>query len=1297
MASDAVLRIASHNVRGLTKAKAGVLVQAWQRNKLDLVLLQETHVNNPHDRAAIEASLSAYKIVWSFPLGSSYSSVAPSADGPSAPVRACRGVALCVRRAALAPRGPIAWEDASVVPGNEGRSIAVTIRWAGHTIRLVNVYLPNIPAERQRFITSCVLPLVTSLPNGAQLILGGDFNFVIDPEMDRLRLPDVRACRPADPTVAHWTASMPWLTDVFRTRHPHRREFTWFRPAGGHTGAHSASRIDRFYVTPHLAGYVRSMRRCSEATARSPVFRLIADADHISDHAMIGVALTAKAPVRQGRSGMGRVRLRFEGHQDLVREFERRAGLLIGTLPAGGVRLIEAWPRFKKSLAFLVRDINSRVHHPSSSERAALSSRFSGVIARCQNGDALALNELPLARRLLVEADQADSRNATTIERREWLHHGESPGPLLSSQLKRPPGVDSVAALRIAHQPLVTDPLLLPDVMACHLESISSRQPVDMTAQTEVLGSVEPTRRLSQAQASLLEDVDVSDEEVLASLKRASPGTSPGPDGLPMDLWRKYRALFAPPLARLFSAIAAGGRLPTGFHTGNITMIFKAGDRTDPANYRPITLLNSDYRAYARVLASRLGPILSSVIDPHQTAFLPGRHIGENILLAQALPRALSRANAGAVSVACDFRKAYDTVDREYLYQAMRVMGCGPQFCRMVKALLTRTRARVELNGFQSRSVAFAIGVRQGCPLAPFLYLFVAQTMSCFLTARGIGIVVAGTRLVVTQFADDTFAYLPSWDRVAPFLQDMTQFGRASGQYLNLSKTTAIPMGTLAVVPPPLDVTLRVATKPVMLGVPLSEDLSSGIQSAKVDWGRRTQRVLQRLQKISTLPISAFGRGLAASSYALSSLLYVAEFAGFPTLPAARGRLVDGIAPLQAQVANLVDTGRGPLQPNATERVFRGVSLDNQFGSPRLGGFGVLPLRHHILARHAVWAVRLLVALTSQRVPLWARILKAEIDGLHRGTLLMRRSSITLGIVNIFLYRPSLAEMASASPPVRRMFQALAAMPCPFFHTGAQLRPGSLADMQSQLMSVWGWPTTTGFVSIRQLTVRAATELLVAEQLAARQEKHKVFCRQACSLADAVPASDNQLEKLLRDLWQTPCGNAVKETFWRMIVDALPTAARRHASGELCACGRVMPDRAHHFWVCPVARNIVQHVQRQLDAFLTATSGPGVQLTVQHVWLCKVPPRVQPWLWRTVCMAAVSAMDFGRAFMASQRLSGRAYGQSLVDMAGTNSIARLWDLLAEVSASRRLPLPAGVYSEQPFLRFRGSWDVNRVP
>ncbi len=343
--------------------------------------------------------------------------------------------------------------------------------------------------------------------------------------------------------------------------------------------------------------------------------------------------------------------------------------------------------------------------------------------------------------------------------------------------------------------------------------------------------------------------------------------------------------------------------------------------------------------------------------------------------------------------------------------------------------------------------------------------------------------------------------------------------------------------------------------------------------------------------------------------------------------------------------------------------------------------------------------MRLAVAILIRPMPLWARILKAEMDRMRNGVLYMRRVDMSCprGVVNIFLYRPTLAEVASASPPVRRMFQALAVMPRPIYQAETQISPGSCSDTQSQLLSAWGWQTPDGFIPISQLTVKVATELLVAEQFAARRHKHETFCHQACSMTNAVMASDKQLEKLLQEIWQTPCGNSIKETFWRLVLDGLPTAARRHANNEMCACGSLNPDRAHHFWVCPVASSIIANVQRQLDAFLSATGRPSLQLAARHIWLCEIPRGVQPWLWRTVCMAAVSAMDFGRSFMASQMLSRRSSGSVLIDLASRNSGARFWDLLAEVAASRKLPRPSGVSAVQPFLRFCGSWDVTRVP
>ena len=71
----------------------------------------------------------------------------------------------------------------------------------------------------------------------------------------------------------------------------------------------------------------------------------------------------------------------------------------------------------------------------------------------------------------------------------------------------------------------------------------------------------------------------------------------------------------------------------------------------------------------------------------------------------------------------------------------------------------------------------------------------------------------------------------------------------------------------------------------------------------------------------------------------------------------------------------------------------------------------------------------------------------------------------------------------------------------------------------------------------------------------------------------------------LQGLWQVPWDNGHKEVYWRLTLDALPTAARRHAANDKCCCGSPCPDRMHHYWACPAAAAlqglIATHLQRR--------------------------------------------------------------------------------------------------------------------
>ena len=124
-------------------------------------------------------------------------------------------------------------------------------------------------------------------------------------------------------------------------------------------------------------------------------------------------------------------------------------------------------------------------------------------------------------------------------------------------------------------------------------------------------------------------------------------------------------------------------------------------------------------------------------------------------MLLQCLPHLLRQRRGvgmphGAVVAFNDFRKAYDTVDRDFLLRAMAAQGLGDAFVALVRRLLTGTSSRAVVNGHVSTPAATAAGVRQGCPLAPLLYLFIEQALLRHLKARLPGLPVAGGTLTAS-------------------------------------------------------------------------------------------------------------------------------------------------------------------------------------------------------------------------------------------------------------------------------------------------------------------------------------------------------------------------------------------------------------------------------------------------------------------------------------------------------------------------------------------------------------------
>ncbi|PRW56997.1 ERD4-related membrane [Chlorella sorokiniana] len=628
-------------------------------------------------------------------------------------------------------------------------------------------------------------------------------------------------------------------------------------------------------------------------------------------------------------------------------------------------------------------------------------------------------------------------------------------------------------------------------------------------------------------------------------------------------LAERFKASFLSILARLYTAVSTLGQVPAGFTDGLITILYKAGDRADPANYRPITLLCTDYRLYAKVLALRLNPCLADVIDREQTAFVPGRRIGENVLALQCLPELLRRQGRWAVCIFCDFRKAYDTLDRGFLFRAMAALGVGEGFLAL--------------------------------------------------------------RFAALQFADDAEVLLPSADDIPSFLSAMATFGDATGQRLNVEKTKVLPIGAVPSDLPPTAHGLQVVSEATSLGVTFASTPDPA--AAATRWQEVLEGVEACYGRIASLRrLSIFGRGLASAAYGVSRLLYRAEFSGHPPTATTEA--------LQRATSKLVGRGQAP---HAQQRRFAEYpdGIDHEFFDFAAAGIStlgeLLHLRQALTAVHSqaayrmVWFAQLRGAYAFVERHVAAERVALLVDALPPGWVSAAQSA---------------ADQLAAGgvqPPAQP--DALAAMiPCLAWRRSAAAAP----------------------LTLRTFRVREGTALLTAPLRRRRLQSY--FTPFAVEAAGAAhDGSGQEVAALLQRLWRLRCDNGLKEPFWLLAHNGLPTAARLQSS---CKCGAAAPgDRLHHYWACPVAAAVLSSI----------AAAAGGSIPRRAIWLCRAPAGIYAGVWDLVCLAAVAAMDHGRRTLYALS-TGPPPEAPLSAIAGRSARARFWSNLADFIAFDCAPL-----------------------
>lgn len=248
----------------------------------------------------------------------------------------------------------------------------------------------------------------------------------------------------------------------------------------------------------------------------------------------------------------------------------------------------------------------------------------------------------------------------------------------------------------------------------------------------------------------------------------------------------------------VYFAATVSGKLPRELDTSQITLIPKQGDRSLIHNYRPISLLGTVYKILAKTLANRLLSNLPRWIRRSQTGFVAGRCIFDNVFLAVEVMEWAEESHQDLVLMLLDFEKAYDRISWGFLEAALARLGFFNKWINIIMTLNREAAATININGQQGPIFLLEQTVRQGCPLAPYLFLFAADILGYMLEdpQRNIlGLTLPdNTKFNNQMFADDTALYLKgNPENLTRTMTTLNRYCEASGAKVNWHKQ--VPYG----------------------------------------------------------------------------------------------------------------------------------------------------------------------------------------------------------------------------------------------------------------------------------------------------------------------------------------------------------------------------------------------------------------------------------------------------------------------------------------------------------------------
>ena len=211
------------------------------------------------------------------------------------------------------------------------------------------------------------------------------------------------------------------------------------------------------------------------------------------------------------------------------------------------------------------------------------------------------------------------------------------------------------------------------------------------------------------------------------------------------------------------------GISPPNFNQTHVMLIPKVKEPKHVTDFRPISLCNVIYKIASKAITNRFKRILPSIISDSQSAFVHGRLITNNALVAFETMHHISRKKGGKVgdmALKLDMSKAYDRVEWVWLEKIRRKLGFAKTWRGLAMKCVTSVNYAIKVNGCPLGSITPTMGICQRYPLLPYLFLLCAEGLSSLIKAsvangvlKGISVCRKGPDFPIYFFADDSLIF----------------------------------------------------------------------------------------------------------------------------------------------------------------------------------------------------------------------------------------------------------------------------------------------------------------------------------------------------------------------------------------------------------------------------------------------------------------------------------------------------------------------------------------------------------